>query len=50
VQIDADTIGAAWLAVARQILDWGSESVYDATPILEPDTALMRDALSVMAA
>jgi len=35
MQIDADTIGAAWLAVARRIIDEGAESVYDAAPILE---------------
>src|SRR5579862_4367925 len=34
-QIEADTIGAAWLAVARRILDHGKESEYDAAPILE---------------
>jgi thymidylate synthase len=34
-QIDADTIGSAWLAVARRILDEGAESAYDAAPILE---------------
>jgi thymidylate synthase len=35
VVIEADTIGAAWLAVARQILDEGAASTYDASPILE---------------
>jgi thymidylate synthase len=35
MQIDADTIGTAWLAVARRILDEGAESAYDAAPILE---------------
>ena len=34
-QIEADTIGAAWLAVARQIIDDGAESAYDAAAILE---------------
>jgi thymidylate synthase len=34
-KIEADTIGAAWLAVARQILDRGAASVYDSAPILE---------------
>ena len=35
VQIDADTIGTAWLAVARRIVEEGVESAYDANPILE---------------
>ena len=35
VQIAADTIGAAWLAVARRIVEEGAESAYDAAPILE---------------
>lgn len=34
-KIEADTIGAAWLAVARRILDDGVESVYDSAAILE---------------
>jgi thymidylate synthase len=34
-QIQADTIGAAWLAVARRILEDGRESQYDAAPIRE---------------
>lgn len=34
-QIAADTIGEAWLAVARRILDEGAASVYDSAPILE---------------
>jgi thymidylate synthase len=34
-QIEAETIGAAWLAVARTILEEGSTSTYDAAPILE---------------
>jgi len=34
-QIEADTIGTAWLGVARRILDEGAESAYDAAPILE---------------
>jgi thymidylate synthase len=34
-QIEADTIGAAWLAVARRILDEGADSTYDGAPILE---------------
>jgi thymidylate synthase len=34
-QVDADTIGTAWLAVARRIVDEGAESTYDAAPILE---------------
>jgi thymidylate synthase len=34
-QIEADTIGAAWLGVARRILDQGAESAYDSAPILE---------------
>ena len=33
--IEADTIGAAWLEAARQILHEGAESVYDLAPILE---------------
>jgi thymidylate synthase len=35
VQIEAQTIGAAWLAVARRILEEGADSTYDAAPILE---------------
>ena len=35
IQIEADTIGSAWLAVARRILDEGAESAYEAAPILE---------------
>jgi thymidylate synthase len=35
MRIEADTIGIAWLAVARRILDEGAESAYDAAPILE---------------
>ena len=35
VQIEAETIGAAWLAIARRILDEGIASTYDAAPILE---------------
>jgi len=34
-QIEADTIGAAWLAVAQRILEDGDESTYDAASILE---------------
>ncbi len=34
-QIEADTIGTAWLAVAARILDEGSDSTYDSAPILE---------------
>ncbi|MDT5171808.1 MAG: thymidylate synthase [Mycobacterium sp.] len=34
-QIEADTIGIAWLAVARRIVEEGVESAYDAAPILE---------------
>jgi thymidylate synthase len=34
-QIEAETIGAAWLAVAQRILTEGAESTYDAAPILE---------------
>ena len=33
--IEADTIGVAWLAVARQIVEEGAESGYDGAPILE---------------
>jgi thymidylate synthase len=35
MQIEADTIGAAWLAVAERILEEGADSVYDGVPILE---------------
>jgi thymidylate synthase len=35
LQIEAETIGIAWLAVAQRILDDGAESAYDAAPILE---------------
>jgi thymidylate synthase len=34
-QIDADSIGAVWLAVADDILRRGAESTYDGAPILE---------------
>jgi thymidylate synthase len=34
-QIEAETVGAAWLAVARAILDDGSESTYDSARILD---------------
>jgi thymidylate synthase len=34
-QIEADTIGAAWLAVAGRILNEGADSTYDGAPILE---------------
>lgn len=34
-QIEADTIGAAWLAVAARILDEGAAAVYDSAPIVE---------------
>ncbi len=36
-QIETDTIGEAWLAVAGRILETGAESTYDALPILELD-------------
>jgi thymidylate synthase len=35
IQIEAETIGAAWLAVAQRILAEGTDSTYDAAPILE---------------
>jgi thymidylate synthase len=35
IQIDADTIGNAWLAVAQRILEEGAESTYDGAPILD---------------
>ena len=34
-RIEADTIGEAWLEVARRIVEGGVESVYDASPMLE---------------
>jgi thymidylate synthase len=34
-RIEADTIGSAWLSIARRIVDEGVESTYDAAPILE---------------
>lgn len=34
-QIRADTVGEAWVTVARGILESGSESSYDSMPILE---------------
>lgn len=37
VRIEADTIGEAWLDVARRILDDGSPSTYDGLEILELD-------------
>lgn len=45
MQIEADTVGAAWLAVAERILDEGTESGYDSAPILE----LQRVTLSIAA-
>jgi thymidylate synthase len=35
MRIETDTIGEAWLAVARVILEDGADSTYDAQPILE---------------
>ncbi|MGC9219902.1 MAG: thymidylate synthase [Solirubrobacteraceae bacterium] len=35
LQIEAQTIGAAWLRVADRILTYGAVSVYDGIPILE---------------
>jgi len=35
IQVEADTIGGAWLAVAQRILDQGSESTYDEAGIIE---------------
>jgi thymidylate synthase len=35
IRIEADTIGTAWLTVARRIVEEGAESAYDAAPILE---------------
>lgn len=35
IQIEAETIGEAWLAVAQRILAKGGASTYDAAPILE---------------
>jgi hypothetical protein len=35
MQIHAETIGAAWLAIARRILEEGADSTYDSAPILE---------------
>jgi thymidylate synthase len=40
--IDARTIGEAWLAVAREILRGGKPSEYDALPILEIPEATLR--------
>jgi thymidylate synthase len=34
-QIEAGTIGAAWLTVAQRILEEGAESVYDSARVLE---------------
>ena len=34
-QVDAETIGAAWLDVARRILADGAHSSYDGAPVLE---------------
>ena len=42
-RLDAATIGEAWLAIARRILEDGAESTYDASPTLE----LLRVTLSV---
>jgi thymidylate synthase len=44
IRIQADTIGTAWLAIARRIVNEGAESAYDAAPILE----LERVTLSVV--
>ena len=33
--VETDTIGAAWLAIAQRILDDGAESAYDSLPIIE---------------
>ena len=53
MQVDAETIGAGWLAVAAHILAEGADARYDAMRILElervtltPDLATMRDAVS----
>ncbi|HWD69449.1 MAG TPA: thymidylate synthase [Solirubrobacteraceae bacterium] len=35
LQIETDTIGEAWIAVARRILDDGAASTYEGAPILE---------------
>lgn len=34
-EVEAETIGAAWLGVAQRILDAGAEAAYDAAPMLE---------------
>ncbi len=40
-QIEADTIGTAWLAVARRVVEDGAESAYDASPILELERVIL---------
>lgn len=40
VQIEAETIGTAWLAVARRIVEDGAESAYDG-PILELERVML---------
>ena len=35
LQIETETIGEAWLAIARRILEDGADSSYDGAPILE---------------
>src|ERR1700679_4098149 len=40
-EIRADTIGTAWLSVARRILEEGADSTYDAAPILEPERVVL---------
>lgn len=40
-QIEAETIGEVWLAVAQRILEQGADSVYDGTPILELEGVIL---------
>jgi thymidylate synthase len=41
-QITRETIGEAWLAVAERILDAGTDSLYDARPILDLERVSLR--------
>ncbi len=49
MQIEADTIGTAWLAVARRIVEEGAASAYDAAPILELERVTLSVARPVSA-
>jgi thymidylate synthase len=44
-QIETNTIGEAWLAIARHILDEGTPSTYDGAPILDLERVTLSVAL-----